>query len=87
MLYQARSSCRLCQDAKAFGETVCSQFLSVTRNVIGERTGPSFPRTREPMPKKNAAHMFAMGPGRRGHGAAGRFEADFRLPVGFNRRI
>jgi hypothetical protein len=25
------------QDAKIFGETICSQFLSITRKVIGGR--------------------------------------------------
>jgi hypothetical protein len=44
---------------------------------------------REFMPKKALAsyRMFAMDPGLRGNGAAARFEAGFRLPVGFDCRI
>jgi hypothetical protein len=43
---------------------------------------------RESTPKKTlSSHMFALGLRLRGDDAAVRFEADFRLPVDFNRRI
>jgi hypothetical protein len=37
--------------------------------------------------KTLSLHLFAMGLRLRGDDAAGRFEVDFRLPVGFNCRI
>jgi hypothetical protein len=42
----------------------------------------------ESTPKRTlSSNMFAMGLRFRGDGAAVHFEADFRLPIGFNRRI
>jgi hypothetical protein len=66
------------------------RFLSVTRKAIGGRRThwAVIPAKANPCRKKTLpSYMFAMGLRLREDGAAGRFEVDFRLPVGFNCRI
>jgi hypothetical protein len=80
----------LAQNAKTFGETICSQFLSITRKVIaGRRTHSAvIPANANPYLEKTLSpHMLAIGLHLREDGAAGRFEVDFRLPAGLNCRI
>jgi hypothetical protein len=78
------------QDAKALGETVCSQFQSVIRKMIGHRRTycAVIPAKAGIHAQKDAVIAYVyMGPGCRGDDDAARFKADFRPPVGFDCRI
>jgi hypothetical protein len=59
------------QDAKTFGETICSQFLSITRKAIGDRRTHWAVIPANPCLEKTlSSHMFDMGLRLRGDDAA-----------------